>query len=95
MSVRRRPVIVAVVMGLVVGSFALRVYVHLRDGDAAETYSNVYGWDIHWSTAAAFFFALAMACVIGYGVRWWQLRQRAREEGRSMKDVLKDLKRNQ
>jgi hypothetical protein len=35
-----------------IGSFALRVYMHIREGVAANTYDNVYGFHIMWSQAA-------------------------------------------
>jgi len=50
-SLGQRALIVAVV-GSAIAAFSLDVYVHIRDGHAADTYQNVYGWGIPWTVPA-------------------------------------------
>ena len=83
------------VVGLVFLSFGLRVYLHIRDGHAADTYQNVYGWNIPWTTPAAFGAVLALAGLGAWLVRWWTLWRRSRLEGVPMSQIAKELKRNE
>ena len=89
-----RRILIFVFFGAPIASFALLVYVHIRDGHAAETYQNVYGWNIPWTIPATFGVVFAL---VGLGVltlRWWQLWRRSRIEGIPMKQVATELKRN-
>jgi hypothetical protein len=57
--------------------FALRVYIHIRDGHGADTYDNVYGLHILWSQAAALLVSVPLIFVGTYALVRWQ-RWRAR-----------------
>ena len=92
-SVRQR-VLISVVVGLPVVGFGLRVFMHIRNGHAAETYQNVYSWSISWAAAAALFVMFTFIALGSFVARWVQLWRRSRLEGISIKEVAKNLKRN-
>ena len=85
-------ILISIVVGLPLAAFGLSVYLHIRDGHAADTYQNVYGWNIPWNMPASF---AAAFLLIGLGallVHWWQLWRRSRLEGIPVKQVAKELK---
>ena len=92
-SLRQR-ILISVVVGLSFASFGLSVYLHIREGHAAETYQNVYGWNIPWTVPATFAVAFALIGLGALLVRWWQLWRRSRLEGIPMRQVAKELKRD-
>ncbi len=77
-----------------VAGFALRVYMHLSEGQATDTYDNVYGFHISWSQAAAFLVSVPVILLGIYVVGRWQLWRRSRQEGASQETIRKELKRN-
>jgi hypothetical protein len=64
---------ISVVVGLPIAAFGLSVYLHIRDGHAADTYQNVYEWNIPWTMPATFGIAFALIGLGALTVRWWQL----------------------
>jgi len=92
-SLGQRALIVAVV-GSAIAAFSLDVYVHIRDGHAADTYQNVYGWGIPWTVPATFGGVFVLIAFGTLTVRWWQLWRRSRLEGVPMSQVAKELKRD-
>jgi hypothetical protein len=82
------------VVGSAFTAFGLDVYVHIRDGHAAETYQNVYGWNIPWTVPATFGGTFVLIGLGALLLRWWQLRRRSRLEGVPMKQLTKELKRD-
>jgi hypothetical protein len=89
-STSRRVLASLVFMALAV--LALRAYMHIRDGRAAETYENAYGFHIMWAQAATILASITLLLLIAYALRWWQAYNRARQEGVSMATILKELK---
>jgi hypothetical protein len=85
-------ILISIVVGLPIAAFGLRVYLHIRDGHAADTYQNVYGWNIPWTMPASFAAAFVLIGLGALLVRWWQLWRRSRFEGISMRQVAKELK---
>jgi len=85
-------VLITAVVGLPVAAFGLSVYRHIRDGDGADTYRNVYGWNIPLTVPATLAGALAVVAFAALLIRWWQLWRRSRLEG--MSQVAKELRRN-
>ena len=87
------------VIGSVLGTlgaaaFALRVYVHIRDGHAADTYETYYGFHVPWSQAAAFLLSVPFILLGIYALSRWQLWRRSRQEGASVDTLRKELKRD-
>ena len=94
---RTRRVVISVVFVLAmlgVVSFALRTYLKIRSGHATDTYENVYRFHIPWSQAAGFLVSAPLILLGIFAVRQWQLWRRSRQEGVSIRTVVKDLKRN-
>jgi hypothetical protein len=87
-------ILIAVVVGLPIAAFGLSVYLHIRDGHAAETYQNVYGWNIPWTVPATFGVVFALTGLGALTMRWWELWRRSRLEGIPMSQVAKELKRD-
>src|ERR1700722_2905152 len=86
--------LITAVVGLPVAAFGLSVYLHIRDGHGADTYRNVYGWNIPWTVPATFAAAFAVVAVAALLVRWWQLWRRSRLEGIPMSKAAEELRRN-
>jgi hypothetical protein len=89
-----RRILIFIFFGAPIASFAILVYVRIRDGHAAETYQNVYGWNIPWTVPATFGAAFALVGLGALTLRWRQLWRRSRIEGIPMKQVAKDLRRD-
>ena len=87
-------ILISVVVGLSFASFGLSVYLQIREGHAAETYQNVYGWNIPWTVPATFAVAFALIGLGALLVRWWQLWRRSRLEGIPMRQGARELKRD-
>ena len=87
-------VFASVATALLIVGFGLDVYVHIRDGHAADSYQNVYGWHIPWTMPATAAVALVVAALVGLLMRWRQLWKRSRQEDLSMSQIAKELKRN-
>jgi hypothetical protein len=85
-------IIGAVLLTLGTLGLALRVYMHIRDGQAAETYENFYGFHIPWSQAAALLVATPFILLGTYALARWQLWRRSRQEGASIESIRKELK---
>jgi hypothetical protein len=81
------------VVGAAFLSFGLSVYIHIRDGRAADTYQNVYGWNIPWTTPATLGAVLFLVALSSWLARWWILWRRSRLEGVPMSQIAKELKR--
>jgi hypothetical protein len=83
------------VAGIVFLAFGFDVYDYLRDGHAAETYQNVYGWNIPWTTPAVLSAAIALVALCSWLMRWWVLWRRSRIEGVPTSQIAKEFKRNE
>jgi len=97
MRQRTRRVVISVVFVLAMlgfVGFALRIYMQIRSGHATDTYENVYGFHIPWSQAAGFLVSVPLVLLGIFAVRQWQLWRRSRQEGVSIRTIVKDLKRD-
>jgi hypothetical protein len=74
--------------------FALDVWVHIRDGHAADAYENFYGWPITWGQAAGGLVSIPLVLLVIYALTRWQLWRRARQAGVSMGTMRKHLKKD-
>jgi hypothetical protein len=79
------------VMGFI--EVGLLVYLRIREGRGAESWVNAYGqtetWGSYGGSVVGALLILAGSALVG----WWQLRKRSRQEGVSVKEIRKDLKR--
>ena len=87
-------VIGSVLISMGVVAFALDVYVHIREGHAADTYDNFYGFHIAWSQAAAFLVSAPLILIGIWMLSRWQLWRRSRQEGVSPGTIRKELRRD-
>ena len=86
---------ISFVLGAIgVAAFALQVYIHIRDGHAADTYETYYGFHVPWSQAAAFLVSVPFILLGIYALSRWQLWRRSRQEGASVDTLRKELKRD-
>ena len=86
--------LIATVVGLPIAAFGLRVYVQIHDGHGAETYQNLYGWNVPWTVPATMACALVLAAAGALSIRWWYIWKRARSEGVPMKQISKEIGRD-
>ena len=87
-------IIGSVLLTLMGGGFALDVWIQIRDGHAADSYENFYGWHVTWGQAAGGLVSVPLILLVIYVVTRWQLWRRARQAGVSVDSMRKHLKKN-
>jgi hypothetical protein len=77
MSLRSSKWFQGVAIGTVVVAVLLlgaRAAMHVSDGEAADTYTNVKGVHISWGSAFVFVAAMVLALAVAFAMRWWHGR---------------------
>jgi uncharacterized membrane protein len=72
----------------------LTVYLRVSTGHGVDTFQNGYGQFETWASYAGFLVGAPLMLLGFLIVRRWQLWRRARLEGISAKEIMKELKRD-
>ena len=72
----------------------LAVYLRVSTGHGADAFQNGYGQYETWASYAGLVVAAPLILLGIFLIRRWQLGRRARLEGISAKEILKELKRD-
>ena len=84
MSLRNSKLFRAIAIGLVtlaLGSFVLNVGFVVLSGQGAETYKNVKGFNIHYSSALVLILALVAVGLVALGIRLLQHFRKSSRRG--------------
>jgi hypothetical protein len=86
----KRHILIAAVASLPLGAFVLRAILHVRRGEGADTYVNVYGMPIHWITPIVFLGVFILALLVALVWRWWDVSWASRARRQIMRSHLRD-----
>lgn len=86
---------VGVLIGTVgIAGVSVAVYLLIRTGHGADWFQNGYGQYETWGSYAGLLVVALLIPLALFLLRRWQLWRRARQEGVSAKEILKELKRD-
>jgi uncharacterized membrane protein len=84
----------AVLLSLGMIGTSLTAYLHIREGHGAEPFQNYLGQVQTWASATGGAVGGLLILLGGVFLGWWQLRRRSRQEGVSVKELRRELKRD-
>jgi hypothetical protein len=76
-----------------IGSALVLIYLQIRSGHGADGWINAYGQPESWGSAAGAVIAIAITAIAVWAYVWIYLWRRSRQEGVSMKQLWKEIRR--